>query len=306
MGDGGPLRAAVVLFSSEGFSVTRAPRWAAVVLGAVLASGVLAGCSSPPKSEGTQTLAGRSGTITIAGSTALLPLVKDGADLYQQQHASVKISVSGGGSAAGINQAAARAIDVGDSDITAPGHAELADNRVCVVGFAVVTNPAVGVKSLTRQQLQAVFAGKVANWKQVGGPDQKVVVVNRPRSSGTRAVFSKVVMGNVPLTEAGLVEDATGTVVSVVKQTPGSVSYVALSGITGGGVNVVAVDGVAPADATIASGKYPIWSYEHMFTYGPPQGEVAKFVAFVRGRTDLIAKNRFIPIAAMKVSETDR
>ena len=285
--------------------MTRAPRWAAGVLGAVLASGALAGCSSPPKNEGTQTLAGRSGTITIAGSTALLPLVKDAADLYQQQHADVKISVSGGGSAAGINQIAARAIDVGDSDITAPGHPELADNRVCVVGFAVVTNPAAGVKSLTRQQLQDVFAGKVPNWKQVGGSDQKVVVVNRPRSSGTRAVFTKVIMGNAPLTEAGLVEDATGTVVSVVKQTPGSVSYVALSGITGG-VDIVAVGGVAPSDATITSGKYPIWSYEHMFTYGPPKREVAAFVAFVRGRTDLIAKNHFIPVSAMKVSETDR
>ncbi len=283
----------------------RAPRWAALVFGAVLASGALASCSSPPKNEGTQTLAGRSGTITIAGSTALLPLVKDAADLYQRQHADVKISVSGGGSAAGINQVGARAIDVGDSDITAPGHSELADNRVCVVGFAVVTNPAAGVKSLTRAQLQDVFAGKIANWKQVGGPDQKVVVVNRPRSSGTRAVFTKVIMGNVPLTEAGLVEDATGTVVSVVKQTPGSVSYVALSGITGG-VGVVAVDGVTPSDTTIASGKYPIWSYEHMFTYGPPKGEVATFIAFVRGRTDLITKNHFIPISAMKASETDR
>ena len=286
--------------------MTRAPRWAAVVLGAGLATGALAGCSSAPKNAGTQTLAGRSGTITIAGSTALLPLVKDAADLYQQQHSGVKISVSGGGSAAGINQVAARAIDVGDSDITAPDRPELADNRVCVVGFAVITNPALRVKSLTRRQLQDVFAGKVANWKQVGGPDQKIVAVNRPRSSGTRAVFTKVIMGSVPLNEGTLVEDATGTVVSAVKQTPGSVSYVALSGITAGGVNVVAVDGVASADGTIATGKYPIWSYEHMFTYGRPKGEVADFIAFVRSRVDLVKKNHFIPVAAMKATETDR
>ena len=246
------------------------------------------------------------GTLSIAGSTALLPLVKAAAGLYQQQHADVKISVSGGGSGTGINQVASKAVDIGDSDIEAPDHPELSDNRVAVVGFAIAAHPADGVKNLTTQQLRDVFSGKVTNWKQVGGADQKIVVVNRPRSSGTRAVFVKTVMGTVTVTESGLTEDATGTVVSVVKQTPGAITYAALSGTHGSGLTEVAVNGVVPTPANIASGTYPVWSYEHMFTYGKATGQAAAFIDFVKSRKDLLEKNGFIALSAMKATETGR
>ncbi len=245
-------------------------------------------------------------TITVAGSTALLPLAKDAADAYQKAHPDVKISVSGGGSGSGIAQAAAKAADIGDSDILAAGHPELHDNRVAVIGFAVVTNPSAGVKNLSKKQLQDVFSGKATNWKEVGGSDQKIVVINRPRNSGTRAVFTKTVMGSVAISESGLTEDATGTVISVVKQTPGAVSYAAFSGTRGGGLNEVSIDGVAPTDENVLSGKYPVWSYEHMFTLGPPTGEVARFIAFVAGNSQLVKRDGFLLIRDMKVKETDR
>ena len=244
--------------------------------------------------------------INIAGSTALLPLVKDAAGVYQQQHGDVKISVSGGGSGTGIAQVAAKAIDIGDSDITAPSHPELHDNRVAVIGFAIITHPGLGVKNLSKKQLQDIFSGKATNWKEVGGPDLKIVVINRPRTSGTRAVFTKTVMGSVAINESGLTEDATGTVVSVVKQTPGSVSYAAFSGTRGGGITEISIDGVAPTDENVISGKYPVWSYEHMFTNGAPTGEVSRFIAFVSANSDLVKKNGFIMIRDMKVTETDR
>lgn len=245
-------------------------------------------------------------TISAAGSTALLPLVKDAAGLYQQKHPDVKISVSGGGSGTGVNQVAAKAIDIGDSDITAPTHPELTDNRVAVIGFSVVINPAITIKSLTKAQIQGIFLGKTTNWKEVGGPDQKIVVVNRPRSSGTRAVFTKTIMNGTPVSETGLTEDATGTVVSVVKQTPGAISYAAFSGTHGQGLNEVDVDGVQPNDTNVIDGKYPFWSYEHMFTYGPATGEISRFIAYVQTSTDLLKKNGYIKIGDMKVKETDR
>jgi phosphate transport system substrate-binding protein len=245
-------------------------------------------------------------TITIAGSTALLPLVKDAAAAYQAAHPDVKISVSGGGSGTGINQVAAKAIDIGNSDILAASHPELHDNRVAVVGFAVVVHSGVTLKNLSKKQLQDIFSGKATNWKDVGGSDQKIVVVNRPRNSGTRAVFAKTLMGGVPISESGLTEDATGTVVSVVKQTPGAISYAAFSGTRGSGLNELAIDGVAPTDDNIITGKYPVWSYEHMFTNGPPTGEVSRFIAFVQSHGDLVRKDGFILIRDMKVKESDR
>jgi phosphate transport system substrate-binding protein len=246
------------------------------------------------------------GSISIAGSTALLPLALDAARVYQEQNQDVKISVAGGGSGTGISQVAGKAIDIGDSDILAPNQPQLVDNRVAVIGFAVIANPAVTVKNLSKKQLQGIFSGSITNWKDVGGSDQKIVVINRPRSSGTRAVFVKTVMDGTPVSESGLIEDATGTVVSVVAQTPGAISYAAFSGTHGKNVSELSIDGVAPTDDNVITGKYPVWSYEHMYTNGPPTGDVAKFIEFVQKSTDLAKKNLFIPLAAMKVKETDR
>jgi phosphate transport system substrate-binding protein len=245
--------------------------------------------------------------ITIAGSTALQPLASAAADAYQQAHPDVKISVTGGGSGQGIAQAASKGVDIGDSDITAPSHPELKDNKVAVVGFAVVVNPAAGVTNLTKVQIQSIFSGKVTNWKDVGGKDQGITVINRPAGSGTRAVFVKTLMDKATLSKDTLVEDATGTVVQKVIQTAGAVSYASFSGTHNKtGLTEVSIDGAAPDDENIEAGKYPFWSYEHMFTYGPATGEVSRFIAFTASNSTLFKKLGFILIRDMKVSETDR
>jgi phosphate transport system substrate-binding protein len=245
-------------------------------------------------------------SLTIAGSTALLPLAKDAAGVYQTQHSDVKISVSGGGSGTGINQVTNKAIDIGDSDVVAPAGSTLTDNKVAVIGFAVVVNPKLGVKALTKKQIRGLFNGNITNWKDAGGPDQKVVVVNRTRGSGTRIVFEKTVLAPEKVTETGLTEDATGTVISVVGQTPGAISYAAFSGTHDKPIAEVSIDGVAPTDANILGGKYPFWSYEHMFTNGPATGAALAFINFVKNNDELLKKNGFIKITDMKVTETDR
>jgi phosphate transport system substrate-binding protein len=244
--------------------------------------------------------------ITATGSTAMLPLVKEAAAQYQAKHPDVKISVSGTGSGTGITQVAARAVDIGDSDILAPSHPELVDHKVAVSGFAIVAHPGVGVTNLTKKQIQDIFAGKVQNWKEVGGADERVTVINRPRNSGTRTVFQKTIMGDVPISAAGLTEDQTGSVVSTVKSTPGSISYAAFAGARGQGLTEMSIDGVAANDDNVITGKYPMWSYEHMFTNGPPTPEVSRFIAFVTSSSDIIHKAGYVLVRDMKVKETDR
>jgi phosphate transport system substrate-binding protein len=95
-------------------------------------------------------------------------------------------------------------------------------------------------------------------------------------------------------------------VISVVKQTPGAISYAAFSGTHGQPVTELAIDGTAPTDENVVTGKYPFWSYEHMFTNGPASSDAQKFIDFVSTSKDLLAKNGFIQSGAMKVSESDR
>jgi phosphate transport system substrate-binding protein len=245
--------------------------------------------------------------ISAAGSTALQPLVQAAAEAYESEHPDVKISVTGGGSRTGLALVASKAVDVGDSDILATGQDELVDHKVAVVGFSVVVNPDDGVTGLTKKQIQDIFSGKVTNWKDVGGKDLGITVINRPASSGTRAVFVKTLMGSVELNKSTSTEDATGTVVQKIKQTPGAVSYASFSGTHNQtGLLEVAIDGARPADEDVESGKYPFWSYEHMYTYGPPTTAVSRFLAFLQSNSTLMHQTGYILIREMKVSETDR
>jgi phosphate transport system substrate-binding protein len=256
-----------------------------------------AGASSSPAAAGA---AGQPGSISVAGSTALLPLVKQAAQEYQSKHPDVKISVAGGGSRVGITQAAQKGVDIGDSDIPAENQPELVDHRVAAVTFGVVVNPKTGVKNLTMKQIQSIFSGAVTNFKQVGGADQAITIINRPRSSGTRAVFVKTVLNGKEPSESGLTQDSSGTVATMVAQTPGAISYLAMSYVKPEQQVAVSIGGIAPNDANVQSGKYPYWSYEHMLTNGQPSAQVADFINYVKNDTALLKQLGFLPVSSLK------
>lgn len=243
--------------------------------------------------------------ITAVGSTALLPLVKQSAQDYQEKHPDVKISVSGGGSFVGIAQAKNGNADLGDSDVIVPEARGLIDHRVAVVGFGIAVNPSAGVSNLTTAQLQGIFSGRITNWKGAGGKDQPIVVINRPRTSGTRFVFNMTVMGQAKIVETGLTEDSSGAVVSTVANTPGSVTYVALGYTANRPVVVAKVNGVAATTANVRTGKYPIWSYEHIFTKTKAAAAEA-FINFIAHNTVALEKLGYIEVDTMKVHEANR
>ena len=227
-----------------------------------------------------------SGTITAAGSSALKPLADDAADSFLNDHPDVSITIDAGGSGEGLKQVSEGTVDIGNSDVAAEDKLdetaakELVDHQVCVVTMAPIVNKDVaeaGVKSLTKEQLISIFTGKTTNWKDVGGPDENIVLVTRPESSGTRATFQKYALdGNEEASNTSMETDDSGVLLTNVKSTNGAIGYVALSYLTGdAGVETVAIDDVEPTLENTYSGKYPVWTFEHMYTKGEPN-EVTK------------------------------
>ena len=102
------------------------------------------------------------------------------------------------------------------------------------------------LRALQKIQLISIFTGKTTNWKEVGGPDEDIVLVTRPESSGTRATFQKYALdGNEEASNASMETDDSGVLLTNVKDTKGAIGYVALSYLTGdAGVETVAIDGV--------------------------------------------------------------
>lgn len=232
-----------------------------------------------------------SGSITGSGSSALLPLAKDAADKFKELHPEVSITLNGGGSGTGLKQVADGSVDIGNSDVAADTKHDkavadgLVDHKVCVVTMAPVVNKdiAATVKSLTKQQLTDIFTAKITNWKEVGGPDEEIVLITRPSTSGTRALFKEFALGGAEeASNKSLETDDSGTLLQSIKDNKGAIGYVALSYLVNNqDVATVSVDGVAPTLENTYNGTYPVWGYEHMYTKGEPNATVKAYLDFI-------------------------
>lgn len=231
------------------------------------------------------------GNITGAGSSALLPLVKDAAASFKKKNKDVSISLNAGGSGQGLKQVSDGSVDMGNSDVPAESKlpkekaAQLQDHKICVMTVATIVNKDIAktVKSLTKAQLKDVFTAKVTNWKEVGGPDEPIILVTRPKTSGTRALFSKYALGGAEeASNKSLETDNSGTLLQSVAQNKGAVGYVALPYIVKNDtVATLGIDGVAPTLENTYSGKYNVWGYEHVYTKKDPKPAVKAFLDYL-------------------------
>ncbi|MBP2000653.1 phosphate transport system substrate-binding protein [Paenibacillus shirakamiensis] len=252
-----------------------------------------------------------SGSILASGSTALQPLVDQVGKKFMDKNSGVSIQVQGGGSGTGLTQVSGGQVQIGNSDVFASEKIKdeaaakaLVDHQVAVVAIAAVTNPEVGVKSLTKQQLVDIFTGKITNWKEVQGKDVKIAIINRPSSSGTRATFEKFALGTKTEDLKGSIqEDSSGTVKKLVTETPGAIGYLALSYIDDK-VTALQYDGVDANVDNVISGKYPVWAYEHMYTKGEPDASTKAFLDYFMTdevQNGDITELGYIPFSKMQV-----
>lgn len=268
------------------------------ILAGVLALATLAGCggtssdTTTEKTEAEKTSGDSlSGTVTASGSSALLPLAQAAADKFMESNPDLVITVNGGGSGEGLKQVADGSVDIGNSDVSAEEKLDadvaktLTDHEVAIVAMAPVVNKDLGITSLTTDQLVSIFTGKVTNWKDVGGPDEEILLVTRPSSSGTRTTFKKWALnGEEEASNEALETDDSGTLVQTVSTNKGAIGYVALSYLVNTtDVQAVAIDGVEPTLENAYSGEYKVWSYEHMYTNGEGSKEAQAFIEYMCG-----------------------
>lgn len=275
----------------------------------LLAGVFLAGCGNA-SSTGNSSTNSKQVQIVAVGSTALQPLVESAQEQFVAKNANYQITVQGGGSGTGLSQVASGSVQIGNSDVFAEEKdgvdaSKLVDHQVAVVGMAPVVNKEIGVKNVTKEQLIAIFTGKVKNWQELGGKDQEIVVVNRASGSGTRATFEKWGLDGAKTIQAQE-QDSSGTVKKIVSSTPGAISYLALSYIDDS-LEALSLDGVAPTAENIETNDWPIWSYEHMYTKGKPTKEIKKFLDYMVSdevQEGLVKDLGYLPVTKMQVSRS--
>jgi phosphate transport system substrate-binding protein len=263
------------------------------IFAGLVVSTLLVACSSPSSSTTTASptsppaAAGSSGTaapaagasgnlsgkLTIAGSSALQPLVDQAAKNFQTANKDVQITVSAGGSGAGRTGACNGSLDIGMSDVPLTSQeksslncSDAVSTAVAIEAFAVAANQKGpgSLKALTKEQMQGIFGGTITNWSQVGGDNQQVVLVNRLKGSGTRQSMANYLYDgdDTKFATGASEEDNSQTVANTVGQTPGAVSYLGLAFLNGPGLVTMGIqDGstvLMPDHDTVASGKWPI------------------------------------------------
>ena len=170
----------------------------------------------------------RSAHIAISGSSALLPVIKEELPRWEARHPEVRVSVTGGGSWAGLAAVSQGRADIGMSDIVPPeamsrGMLGYPLGRLPVL---FIGNRHIGVNQVSQPQLEQLLAGDIGNWRQVGGANAPVVVVSRPLSSGARFMTERRILKGRSVSPRAIIQLSNGALYKTVISTPGALGYV--------------------------------------------------------------------------------
>jgi phosphate transport system substrate-binding protein len=239
------------------------------------------------------TIAAQAGNITVKGSDTMVILGQKWAETYMKKNPGTTVQVTGGGSGTGIAALLNGATDICNSsrpmkpaeiaDFVKKFKARPHEYKTCLDGLSVYVHADNPLKEISIPQLEAIFTGKVTNWKQVGGPDAPISLYGRENSSGTYEFFKEHVLQKKDFAPATKTMPGTAAVIQGVAKDKNAIGY---GGIAyGEGVKHLKVsktDGgtaVEPTEENVLSGKYPIARY--LFNYVAPakdNGEVAAYI----------------------------
>ena len=226
----------------------------------------------------------RKPALTLAGSTSLQPFAEKWADAYGVLHPDVAIQVQGGGSTAGVQAAISGAAQIGMSSrsLTADEARRARGIEVARDGIALAVHPTQPVRDLVLEQVRAIYAGDIDNWRRLGGLDLPITVITREDGSGTRAAFEELVMGGRRIAGSALVQDSTGTVRQMVASDPAAIGYVSI-GLVDASIQALELHGVDATEANIDAGKYPLVR-PFLFVVSPaPRRDALDFIDWVKG-----------------------
>lgn len=235
-------------------------------------------------------LSGRTKSIVITGSTIILPIAQRCADAYNSaKNKNVNFVVNSGGSSVGIEALIYNKTDIANAsrDIKSEELSRAKERGVNPVesvvakdGLAIIVNKTFNVREMDIETIRAIYKGEIRNWKELGGPNKKIIVVSRYSASGTYETFENRVMNDEELGIDPILCSSNKAVVDSVATIPYSIGYVGI-GYVNERINVLTVEGVYPSKMTVNNGTYLISRSLYMYTDEEPKGEIKRFIEFI-------------------------
>lgn len=198
-----------------------------------------------------------SGTVTLAGSTSMEKVCEALMEGFMEKYPDITVTTEYTGSGAGLESLAAGSVDIGNAsrhvkdEEAANGAVE---NVIALDGIAVIVDKDNTVTDLTSEQLASIYKGEIANWSELGGNDEAIVVIGRESGSGTRDAFEELNDIKDACNYAQEL-DSTGAVLAKVATTPGAIGYVSLD-VVDDTVIAAKLNGVDATEENILAGTY--------------------------------------------------
>ena len=251
-------------------------------------------------------------TITVKGSDTMVILAQRWAETYMAKHPGSVIQVTGGGSGTGISALINGSTDICNSSRPMKSSERSAlQTRYATLGVEIKTakdglslyvNDDSPIKELDFAQIKGIYTGKIKNWKEVGGPDAKIIVYGRENSSGTYAYFQEKVLDGADFSSSVQGMPGTAAVVNAVSKDKFGIGYGGMAYAKG--IRLVAVKkdagskAVVPSEESVKDGSYPISRYLYMYTTTRPQGAIKEYVDWIlspEGQA-IVAKVGYFPV----------
>jgi len=235
---------------------------------------------------------GQDGEISATGSTTLLPVIQKAAEIFESSSAKTKIYLRGGGSSVGIASMidsttdiamTSRAFKKEEMEAALKNGITPVPEVVALDAIVIVVHPSNPVVSLTRKQVKDIFSGMIKNWSQVGGENDKIILISRDSPSGTFETFNSRVMENERIAPDALMLLSNQNVVNTTSSCPSTIGYISF-GYLVPGVKPMDIGGVSPSRENIRSGRYSLARKLYIYTRGAPEKTVKRFMDFLTGK----------------------
>ena len=232
--------------------------------------------------------------VSVSGSSTVLPLGEVAAEAFNNMQKECIVTVTGGGTGAGILNIAERKSDIAmaSREVTSDEKARFGGNftqfDVGLDGIVIAVSKPIydaGIKRLTTNQVKKIYAGEIKNWKELGGPDTQIYAIAREDGSGTKDTFNEDIMGNKTVETPGVSTVALGSaeVKTAIVNADNAIGYLGFSYIGDGAISPLSIDGFMPDVQNIKYGLYKLHRHLYFYTYGEPKACSLEFNKFVTG-----------------------
>ncbi|HMF44846.1 MAG TPA: phosphate ABC transporter substrate-binding protein [Polyangia bacterium] len=271
----------------------------------VLAAAVVAGAQLPA-------FTALAGTVTVKGSDTMVVLGQRWAEEYMKKNPKTVIQVTGGGSGTGISalingttdicEASRSMKDAEKKQVQEKSGAAPIETVVAKDGLSVYVHESNPISELSMAQLKLIFTGKATSWKDVGGPDAKIIPYSRENSSGTYVFFKEHVLENADYTPRAQNMPGTAAVVNAVSKEKFAIGYGGAAYAKGIKIIKIKKDpagpAIAPSDATIHDGSYPLSRPLFFYTRTKPSEDIKAFTDWVLSKEgqQIVTKVGYFPI----------